>query len=84
MLVLANGNVQREGVGIVGLDGVVALNGDHCRTGFGLVGIVADERLSGPLFRGLNEMRVGRGADQPVAQHHAVDLDRRKQMVIFQ
>ena len=84
MLVLANGNVQREGVGIVGLDRVVALDSDHRRTGFGLVGIVADERLSRPLFRGLYEMRVGRGADQPVTQHHAVDLDRRKQMVIFQ
>ena len=84
VLMLAGMDVQRQGVGIGGLDGVVSLDGDHRRARLGLVGIVGNKGLGGPLLRGLNEVGVGGGADQAVAENHVVDLDGGKKIGIFQ
>ena len=69
-------DVQGQGVGVVGLDRVVPLAGDHRRPCLSLVGIVGDEGLRGPFLRGLDEMGVGGSGDQPVAEHHVIDLHR--------
>ena len=76
MLVLPLVDVQGQGVGVVGLDRVVPLAGDHRRPCLSLVGIVGDEGLRGPFLRGLDEMGVGGSGDQPVAEHHVIDLHR--------
>ena len=76
MLVLPLVDIQGQGVGVVGLDRVVPLAGDHRRPCLSLVGIVGDEGLRGPFLRGLDEMGVGGSGDQPVAEHHVIDLHR--------